>query len=393
MSSILIKNARITSGADYADVAGLDGLTSNKDINVLRLSNDVDLSQIILVLDRIDTLLIEFPSFADGRGFSVAKVLRERYNYKGLLIADGELIPDQYAFAMQCGFDAVRVSQDTFSIQTEDDWRNSLEDFGLTYQRGYAVKIGPALSVFDARFTAIDERKKEDPYFGYSAEQALRKAIDAYKGQIALVSSMGVDSAVLLHMVSRIDRNLPVIFLDTEKHFRETLTYRDQLVKRFGLTNFINVNPDVNDLKTQDPDGELYKNNPDACCNIRKVRSLDRVIGPYEARITGRKRYQTAERKDMPIIEFGGRQVKVNPLAYWSAKDVTNYIQYFDLPPHPMWSLGYQSIGCQPCTTRVGEDEDPRAGRWRNFDKSECGIHYIDGKWVQIPEPKTFEVF
>jgi len=393
MSSFLIKNARVTSGADYDDVAGLEGLKSNKEVNVMRLPNDVDLSQITLVLDRIDTLLIEFPSFADGRGFSIARQLREQHNYKGLLIADGELIPDQYAFAMQCGFDAVRVSHDTFSIQTEDDWRNSLEDFGLTYQRGYAVKIGPALSVFDARFTALDDRKKEDPYFGYSAEYALRKAIDAYKGKIALVSSMGVDSAVLLHIAARVDKDIPVIFLDTEKHFRETLAYRDLLVDRLGLTNFQNVNPDMAALKAEDADGELYKNAPDACCNLRKVRPLNSVISQYAARITGRKRYQTPDRKDMPILELGGRQAKVNPLAYWTAKDVTNYIQHFDLPPHPMWSLGYPSIGCQPCTTRVSDNEDPRAGRWRNFDKTECGIHYIDGKWVQTPEHKTHEVF
>lgn len=388
MSSFLIQNARVTSGAEYDNVAGLEGLTSNREVNVLRLPNDVDLSQITLVLDRIDTLLIEFPSFVDGRGFSVAKLLRERHNYKGLLIADGELIPDQYAFAMQCGFDAVRIDKDTYEIQTEQDWRNSLEDFGLTYQRGYAVKIGPALSVFDARFTALDTRKKEDPYFGYSAEHALKKAIEAYKGEIALVSSMGVDSAVLLHMVSRIDKTLPVLFLDTEKHFRETLAYRDLMVSHLGLTNFKSINPDAVEIKAIDPTGELYKSDPDACCNLRKVRSLDRVIGTYGARITGRKRYQTADRKDMPILELGGRQAKLNPLAYWSAKDVTNYIRHFNLPPHPMLSLGYRSVGCQPCTTRVSETEDVRAGRWRTFDKTECGIHYIDGKWVQGAAPE-----
>ena len=393
MSSVLIKNARVTSGEDYSDVAGLEGLKSNEDVKVLRLPNDVDLSQLELVLDRIDTLLVEFPSFADGRGFSIARQLRHRYNYTGLLIADGELIPDQYAFALQCGFDAVRVSEETYSIQTEADWHNSLKDFGLTYQRGYAIKNGPAMSVFDARTTALDVRKKDDPYFGYSAEVALRKAIEAYAGKIALVSSMGVDSAVLLHIASKVDKNVPVIFLDTEKHFRETLAYRDLLVERFGLTNFKNINPDTARLKAEDADGELHKSNPDACCNLRKVGPLDSVITGYEARITGRKRYQTPDRKDMPILELGGRQAKVNPLAYWSAKDVTNYIQHYDLPAHPMWSLGYTSIGCQPCTTRVGEGEDPRAGRWRNFDKDECGIHYIDGKWVQAPNKKSFEVF
>ena len=125
MSSVLIKNARVTSGEDYSDVAGLEGLKSNEDVKVLRLPNDVDLSQLELVLDRIDTLLVEFPSFADGRGFSIARQLRHRYNYTGLLIADGELIPDQYAFALQCGFDAVRVSEETYSIQTEADWHTS----------------------------------------------------------------------------------------------------------------------------------------------------------------------------------------------------------------------------------------------------------------------------
>ena len=180
-----------------------------------------------------------------------------------------------------------------------------------------------ALSVFDARKTSIGAQKDEDPYFGYSAEMALRKSIDAYSGKIALVSSLGADSAVLLHMVSKIDKNLPVIFLDTGKHFRETLAYRDLLIEDLGLTNFQTITPDATELKAEDSDGILHNSMPDACCDLRKVRPLDRVISTYEARITGRKRYQTPDRKDMPILELGGRMVKVNPLAYWTAKDLS----------------------------------------------------------------------
>jgi len=310
-----------------------------------------------------------------------------------LLIADGPLIPDQYAFALQCGFNAVHIDDRTLSRHTVKDWQSALDDFDLTYQRGYAVKSGPSTSVFDARLTVLDERKASDPYFGYSAEMTIKKALKKYQGDIVLATSIGVDSAVLLHMVSRIDPSLPIIFLDTGKHFRETLAYRDDLVNRFGLTNFRNIKPEQAALAAEDAEGKLFQTEPDSCCNLRKVRPLDSVIGGFGARITGRKRYQTAQRKNMAILEEQGAQAKVNPLAYWSAKDVSEYLRVHDLPPHPLLALGYLSIGCQPCTTRVVEGEDPRAGRWRNTEKTECGIHMVDGKWVSTETKATFEAF
>ena len=393
LNNVLIKDGHTEPADDYDSLPELEAFLSSNQGDAVRLPNDVDLEIIKLRLPNIKTIIVEFPSFADGRGFSIARQLRKTYGYKALLIAEGPLIPDQYAFALQCGFDAVKVDEGTYARQSESDWFNAMNAFNLTYQRGYAFKQGPALSVFDARKTSIGAQKDEDPYFGYSAEIALRKSIDAYSGKIALVSSLGADSAVLLHMVSKIDKNLPVIFLDTGKHFRETLAYRDLLIEDLGLTNFQTITPDATELKAEDCDGILHNSMPDACCDLRKVRPLDRVISTYEARITGRKRYQTPDRKDMPILELGGRMVKVNPLAYWTAKDVTAYIRKHDLAPHPMFALGYLSVGCQPCTTRVADGEDPRAGRWRNHGKTECGIHYIDGKWVQVPEKKSFEVF
>ncbi len=393
MDNILIKDGHVESAEALVDIPDLEGfLASNRGEDV-RLSNDVDLKKVALRLQNVKTILIEFPSFADGRGFSIARELRFKYGFKGQIFADGPLIPDQYAYALQCGFDGVKLDEKTFSRQSESDWHKAMDEFSMTYQRGYAFRNGPATSVFDARRTSIQAASSDDPYFGLSAEQALRKSIKDYDGKIVMASSLGVDSAVLLHMVSRISRNLPIIFLDTGKHFRETLTYRDMLVNDFGLTDFRNITPNAAALKAQDPDGELNASDPDTCCGIRKVEPLDGAINQFEARITGRKRYQTPERKDMPILELGGRQVKVNPLAYWTAKDVTAYMRKHDLPPHPMMALGFLSIGCQPCTTRVAEGEDPRAGRWRNHDKTECGIHYINGKWQPIESRKTFEAF
>ena len=393
LNPVLIKDGHQESAEAFADLPELEQFLNSNHGEAVRLPNDVDLETIKLRLPTVKTIIVEFPGFADGRGFSIARELRKKYGYKALLIAEGPLIPDQYAFALQCGFDAIKVDETTYGRQAESDWFNAMDAFNLTYQRGYAFKQGPALSVFDARRTSVGAMTSNDPYFGLSAEMALRKAVDEYNGKIVLVSSLGADSAVLLHLASKIDKNIPIYFLDTGKHFRETLTYRDLLIEDLGLTNFKTIFPDKTAVKAEDPEGLLHRSEPDLCCNLRKVRPLDSVLSDFDARITGRKRYQTDDRKNMPILEVGGRMAKVNPLAYWTPKDVTAYIRKHDLAPHPMFALGYLSIGCQPCTTRVAEGEDPRAGRWRNNDKTECGIHYIDGKWVKVPMKKTYEVF
>ena len=298
LNPVLIKDGHEDNAGDFVDLPELEAFLNSNSGEAVRLPNDVDLETIKLRLPTLKTIIVEFPNFADGRGFSIARELRKKYGYTALLIAEGPLIPDQYAFALQCGFDAVKVDEGTYARQTESDWFNAMDAFSLTYQRGYAFKQGPALSVFDARKTSIGAMSSDDPYFGLSAEVALRKAIDAYEGKIVMVSSLGADSAVLLHLVSKIDKNLPVYFLDTGMHFRETLTYRDLLIEDLGLTNFKTITPDQKEVKAEDPDGTLNRSEPDMCCNLRKVRPLDGVLSDFDARITGRKRYQTADRKD-----------------------------------------------------------------------------------------------
>ncbi len=374
---------------EQVDIPDLDEFLSGNAATIVRLAPDVDLTKLAPRVSGLKTIEIEFPAYADGRGFSIARQLRGRCAYKGELIAVGPLIPDQYVYALQCGFDAVKVDPDVFARQNPAEWREALDAFGLTYQRGYAIHTGPALNVFDAR-RAKRGQSRQDQYKGLSAEAALQKALlEDFAGNIVLSSSMGIDSSVLLHMISKIDPGLPILFLETRKHFKETLDYRDELIKTLGLTNVQSITPDEAEVSKEDAADILYKTDKDACCDLRKVRPLERIVSQYGARITGRKRYQTPNRRNMNILEKGDTQISINPLAFWSAKDVTAYMRKHNLPVHPLLSQGYLSVGCAPCTTKVGEGEDPRAGRWRGTEKDECGIHFIDGKWVRTEQQPT----
>jgi phosphoadenosine phosphosulfate reductase len=203
-----------------------------------------------------------------------------------------------------------------------------------------------------------------------------RVLVDRCVGRVALVSSFGAESAVLLHLVASIDRATPVIVLDTGKLFAATIAYRDRLARDLGLTNLRVARPDPAMLARRDADGALWSREPDLCCWTRKVEPLDEALAGFDAWITGRKRYQAKTREALPMIEEAeeGRR-KVNPLARWDAADLAAYAAEHALPPHPLVQSGYRSIGCEPCTrpTRVGED--PRAGRWTGIGKVECGIH------------------
>lgn len=198
---------------------------------------------------------------------------------------------------------------------------------------------------------------------------------ELFPGSIALVSSFGAESAVLLQLVSDIDRDLPVIFLDTGRLFAETFEYRTMLIERLGLTDVRTVTPDPERLAAEDPHRALWMTKPDLCCHIRKTEPLARALTGFDAWITGRKRFQNRDRSGLAVFEADGDRVKINPLAHWSAADLKAYAASHELPPHPLVAKGYLSIGCVPCTSRVQPGEDPRAGRWRGFEKTECGIH------------------
>ena len=232
----------------------------------------------------------------------------------------------------------------------------------------------------DAHATPFGDRiaTLNNRFVGRSPQFVLEQALqDAIFGRFAMVSSFGAESVVLLHMISRIDPNLPVLFLNTQMLFAETLDYQHDLAERLGLSNVQVIRPDRNDLLARDGDGLLHQHNPDACCSLRKTEPLQRALAGYDTWITGRKRFQGRERAALELFEYdAARRIKLNPLVFWSIGDVQNYIAENQLPRHPLVASGYLSIGCQPCTTRFANDEPARAGRWRGRPKDECGIHF-----------------
>ena len=213
-------------------------------------------------------------------------------------------------------------------------------------------------------------------YGALDAEEAIALAVnELFVGRVALVSSFGAESAVLLHLLSEVDRGVPVIFLDTGRLFAETLEYRSGLVARLGLTDVRSVTPNAERLRQSDPHRALWMTDPDLCCRVRKTEPLARALEGFDAWFTGRKRFQNSVRAGLRLFEADGERIKINPLADWGADDLRAYMERHDLPAHPLVKRGYPSIGCEPCTSRVTPGEDARAGRWRGSEKIECGIH------------------
>ena len=250
-----------------------------------------------------------------------------------------------------------------------------------------------APTLVSPRLTALREAHQ-----GLTGQALLEQMIRTeFPGRIAVVSSFGAESAVLLHMVAEIDPSTPVIFLNTGKLFGETLRYRDRLQEKLGLTDLRAVGPHPADLAAKDPNGGLWNSDPDACCHVRKVLPLERALKGFDASITGRKRFQTSTRATMYPIEeerargtgepgsAAGSRFKINPLAFWGEAELDAYVDAHKLPRHPLVKDNYLSIGCMPCTERVPEGGSYRDGRWVGRDKDECGIHLpanLDGDGI-----------
>ncbi|TDT77536.1 phosphoadenylylsulfate reductase (thioredoxin) [Litoreibacter halocynthiae] len=216
------------------------------------------------------------------------------------------------------------------------------------------------------------------------AETILKHVLDDVQiGRVAMVSSFGAESVVLLHMVSQIAPDTPILFLDTEMLFPETLTYQREVAYILGLTDVRVIRPSRAKLLESDVDSILHTIDPDACCSLRKTQPLEEALAEFDGWITGRKRAHGGARAQLPLYEKQDRKIKVNPLASWDTAQIANYLDKHDLPRHPLVARGFTSIGCTPCTTKVAAGEDPRAGRWRGMEKSECGIHIVDGKVIR----------
>jgi len=196
----------------------------------------------------------------------------------------------------------------------------------------------------------------------HGATAVLEHALaDPMVGSVAMVSSFGAESVALLHMLSVIDRTVPVVFLDTEMLFDETLTYQSEVATRLGLHDVRIIRPDRDQTFLRDSEALLHRSEPDACCTLRKAEPLARALATFDAWITGRKRYQGGARATLAFFETDGARIKVNPLAHWTRGDVADYITNNRLPRHPLVSRGFGSVGCAPCT----QPGDPGRGRAR----------------------------
>jgi len=203
----------------------------------------------------------------------------------------------------------------------------------------------------------------------------LEAAVEAFGDKLALVSSFGAESAVLLHLAAQVKPDIPVLFLDTGMLFGQTLDYRKQLAASLGLTDVRDLRPSYQDLAVADPEAKLWQTDTDACCHVRKVLPLDRALTGFGGWVTGRKRFHGGDRLSLPVVEQADHQVKFNPLANWGKAELDDYAASHELPAHPLVAQGFPSIGCWPCTQPVEEGEDVRAGRWKGSQKTECGIH------------------
>lgn len=212
-------------------------------------------------------------------------------------------------------------------------------------------------------------------YGEVDAAEIIAVSIHEFGTGLAVVSSFGADSAVFLHLLAECNPTVPVLFLQTNKHFPATLRYKAQLTDKLGLSDVRDVLPDAASLKQHDPLGALCLTDKDQCCDLRKVQPLAQAIAPFQAWLTGRKQFQAATRHNLPVFEVVGQHIRINPLKVWSAQDLEAYRLRHHLPPHPLVKQGYRSIGCMPCTRAVSDDEDQRAGRWSGAGKTECGIH------------------
>ena len=226
-------------------------------------------------------------------------------------------------------------------------------------------------------------------YRHHGATDVVAAALSGDLGRVAMVSSFGAESVVLLHMLAVTRPDTPVLFLNTGFLFTETLVYQQELAERLHLRDIRILSPDAIEAARADAQGILHQSQPDACCDLRKRAPLQKALAGFDSWITGRKRFQAVTRQALQHfeVERGTRRIKVNPLAFWAAADVQTYMDENRLPRHPLVVRGYPSIGCAPCTQPVAEGDDPRSGRWAGQEKTECGLHMVNGRLIPNKTP------
>jgi phosphoadenosine phosphosulfate reductase len=217
------------------------------------------------------------------------------------------------------------------------------------------------------------EARLRAQYGALDGAELLAAMVGEFPGSLAVTSSFGAEAVVLLDLVAQVDKALPVLFLDTGELFDETLAYRDLVVATLGLTGLRVIRPTADELKAAE---DLWRTDTDACCDLRKVRPLQRAQAGFKALVDGRKRFHGGDRETLPTISADASGViKISPLAPWSQERIDAAFILRNLPRHTLVAQNYRSIGCWPCSRPTLPGEPVRAGRWAGAAKTECGIH------------------
>lgn len=318
---------------------------------------------------------IRFPSFGDGRGHSLAVLLRERHRFKGEVRAVGYLIPDLAPFLLRSGFDTAEIS-DANDVET---WKGALTRIRHLYQPGFrnpeplrrdAAKCeADSLNSRLERLSSLPERIAE-----------LRRSI---QGRIAFSTSLGLEDQAILDAIAKVGAEIDIFTLDTGRLFPEVLEMIELSEIRYGLRIRL-VTPEAAEVEALVARDGVFGfrhsvENRKACCEVRKVRPLNRELKGAQGWITGIRREHSNERAEVKLAALDDDRglIKVNPVADWSTQDLTAYIAENNVPVNPLHARGFVSIGCQPCTRAVQAGEHPRAGRWwwEHEEKKECGLH------------------
>jgi phosphoadenosine phosphosulfate reductase len=204
----------------------------------------------------------------------------------------------------------------------------------------------------------------------------LRWAVDTFGTGLVMTSSFGLNGVALIHALSRITRNVPIVFVDTGCLFRETLETKRKIEVAYGL-NVLTQYPELSiDEQAREHGPDLYARQPDLCCTLRKIEPMRRAMAHLQptAILNGRARFQAQTRRDLRIIEWDTAPARINPFTFWSQQQIKAYVTANGIPYNPLHDMGYASIGCHPCTRPITPGDDIRAGRWVDSEKLECGL-------------------
>lgn len=318
---------------------------------------------------------IRFPVVTDGRGFSLARLLRDRHGFTGEIRAVGHLIPDLAQFLLRSGFDTAEIADP----EQADVWKGSLTRIRHNYQPAYRNLLPLRRDASRKEAESLDERLARVKTLADRIREMRRRI----EGRIVFSTSLQLEDQAILHAIAESGAEIDIFTLDTGRLFPEVLETVELSELRYGVRIRL-VAPEASEIEELVARDGVFGfrhsvENRKACCEVRKVRPLNRELKGAQAWISGLRREHSDARAEVRLAAWDEARglVKVNPVADWSTQDLTAYIAANNVPVNPLHARGFVSIGCAPCTRAVQPGEHPRAGRWwwENEEKKECGLH------------------